>query len=632
MKMRGMRMQTADQILQAIRKLGEQRQPLTRVYRCLYNPQLYLAAYNKIYRNQGALTPGSANDTVDGMSLKRIRKIIVQLRYERFRFRPARRIRIPKKSGGTRPLGLPNFTEKLVQEVLRMLLEAYYEPRFRESSHGFRTGRGCHTALTQVHQQFQGASWFIEGDIKGCFDAIDHQVMLDILARDIKDGRLLNLIRMSLDAGVLEDWTYHKTYSGTPQGGVLSPLLANIYLHELDTFIEDIVIPQYTRGKKRKRNRAYRQLEWKIRDARTRQDWQAVERFQQERRSYPSLDTHDPHYRRLSFVRYADDFLLALIGPKAEAEAIKEAIATYLRDRLHLTMSAEKTLITHARTDQARFLGYAISIYHADDKLTRRPSGAKMRSINGGVRLGLPHGLIDRMTTEYKQHGKIVSEKRLTEWSDAYIIDTYQQRFRGLAEYYKFAVDRCHLSSVKYTMQIALVKTLAQKLNIGVSKVYERYRGVQTINDYEYKTLQVKVPTRTGDRTFTWGAIPLQVMKPGNTPIADTKYVMFWKSRSDLITRLLADTCELCGSHENCQVHHVRKLVDVKKRWAGRKEKPEWVKRMISLRRKTLVVCTPCHRAIHAGKRVLPQRSSDVLESRMSRKVQVRFGGERNET
>ena len=415
-------------------------------------------------------------------------------------------------------------------------------------------------------------------------------------------------------------------------GGVLSPLLSNIYLHELDTFIEDTVIPQYTRGEKRRRNRTYRQLEWRIRDARTHHDWQAAERFQQERRSCPSLDTHDPMYRRLSFVRYADDWLLGFIGPKSEAEAIKEVIGTFLRDRLHLTMSAEKTLITHARTEQACFLGYAISIYHADDKLTRRPSGTKMRSINGGVRLGLPHGLIDRVTAEYKQHGKVVSEKRLTEWSDAYIIDTYQQRFRGLAEYYKFAVDRCHLSSVKHTMQIALVKTLAQKLNISVSKVYQRYRGVQTVNDYEYRTLQVKVPTRNGDRTFIWGAIPLHVMKPGNTPIADTKYVMFWKSRSDLITRLLADTCELCGSHENCQVHHVRKLVDLKKRWAGRREKPEWVKRMITLRRKTLVVCTPCHRAIHAGKRVLLQCTSEVLESRMSRKVQVRFGGERSET
>jgi len=630
--MKGMRMQTADQILQAIRKLGEQRQPLTRIYRCLFNPQLYLAAYNKLYRNQGALTPGSENDTVDGMSLKRIRKLIADLRNEQCRFRPARRIPIPKKSGGSRPLGLPNFTEKLIQEVLRMILEAYYEPRFQDSSHGFRTGRGCHTALTHIHQQFQGASWLIEGDIKGCFDNIDHHVLLEILSRDIQDGRLFNLIRMSLDAGVLEDWVYHRTYSGTPQGGVLSPLLANIYLHELDTFIEETIIAQYTRGKKRKRNPEYRHLEWKIREAHARHDWQAVERYQQERRSLPSLDTHDPNYRRLSFVRYADDFLLSFIGPKAEAETIKAAIGTFLHDRLQLTMSAEKTLITHARTEQARFLGYAISIYHADDKLTRRPSGAKMRSINGGVRLGLPRNLIHQKTAEYKQRGKVISEKRLTEWSDASIIATYQQRFRGLAEYYKFAVDRCRLSSVKHIMQIALVKTLAQKRKISVSKVYRRYRGVQMVNGYEYKTLQIEVPTRKGSRIFVWGAIPLHTSKPDTIPLVDTEYMMFWKSRSDLVTRLLADTCELCGSHEDCQVHHVRQLVDLKRRWAGRREKPEWVKRMITLRRKTVVVCTPCHQAIHAGKSVPPQRISDVLESRVIGNDHARFGGRHNET
>jgi group II intron reverse transcriptase/maturase len=465
-------MQTADQILQAVRKLGEQRQPLTRVYRCLFSEDLFLAAYNKIYRNQGALTPGTANDTVDGMSRARIRRIIDALRAERFRFRPSRRLHIPKKSGGSRPLGVPNFSEKLVQEALRMLLEAYYEPRFRQSSHGFRPGRGCHTALAQVHQQFQGSAWLVEGDIKGCFDAIDHQVLLELLARDIKDGRLLNLIRLSLQAGVMEDWVYHKTYSGTPQGGCLSPLLANLYLHELDTFIEDTLMPQYRRGRKRKENREYKRLAREMNRAKARGDEAAVRSYQLQRRLCPSQDTQDPDYRRLAYVRYADDFLLGFIGPKTEAEAIKAAIGVFLRDRLHLTMSAEKTLITHARTEQARFLGYAISIYHADDKLTKRiASGTRIRSINGGVRLGIPRGLIHQLAGEYQQHGKVVSEKRIAIWSDAHIIDTYQQRFRGLAEYYKYAVDRSDLCLVQHVMEIALVKTLAQKLRISVKQV-----------------------------------------------------------------------------------------------------------------------------------------------------------------
>ena len=163
-------MQKAEQILQAMRKLGEKRIPLTRVYRCLYSEDLFLAAYDKIARNKGALTPGTENDTVDGMNLQRIRNIIEQLRHERFRFRPVRRTRIPKKRGGTRPLGIPNFSEKLVQEALRLILEAYYEPRFKDSSHGFRRGRGCHTALANIKRKFTATTWFIEGDIRGCFD------------------------------------------------------------------------------------------------------------------------------------------------------------------------------------------------------------------------------------------------------------------------------------------------------------------------------------------------------------------------------------------------------------------------------------------------------------------------------
>lgn len=211
-------MQTAEQILTAIRKLGERRLPLTRVYRCLYNENLFLVAYGKLARNQGGLTPGTTNDTIDGMSVNRIRTLIAQLREERYRVRPARRIHIPKKQGGTRPLGIPNFTEKLVQEVLRMILNAYYEPRFRESSHGFRPNRGCHTALRFIKHRFIATTWFIEGDIRKAFDSINHTVLLNILARDIHDGRLLNLLRMHLEAGVMENWTITPPTAGHPRG------------------------------------------------------------------------------------------------------------------------------------------------------------------------------------------------------------------------------------------------------------------------------------------------------------------------------------------------------------------------------------------------------------------------------
>jgi group II intron reverse transcriptase/maturase len=597
-------MQTAERILQAIRKMGENRIPLTRVYRCLYSEDLYLVAYNKLYRNDGALTPGTEDDTVDGMNMKRIRRIIQLLRYERFKFRPSRRTYIDKKSGGKRPLGIPNFTEKLVQEVLRMILEAYYEPRFRESSHGYRPERGCHTALAYLKQKFQGTTWFIEGDIKGCFDNLDHDVMMRILGKDIQDGRLLNLIRRCLEAGVMEDWQYHRTYSGAPQGGVLSPLLSNIYLHELDTFIEETLIPQYSRGKRRAPNRDYWKYQYPIECARERGDAETVHRLEQERRTQPSQDVNDPHFRRLRYVRYADDFILGFVGPKAEAEAIKTAIGAFLRDKLQLTMNSEKTLITHARTEHARFLAYAVSIYHNNHKLSQRgETPVKTRSINGTVRLGIPYGLVDKLTKRYMKKGKPTSEAALLAFSDAHIIDVYQQRFRGIAEYYKYAVDRKALSKLKYVMEVALVSTFANKFKITKKQAYARYRGRRTVDDHEYKTLEVEVPTSKGTRVIYWGAIPLRVVKIGYEPLNDIRYSEQWLDvRSDLVQRLQADTCELCGSRKDCEVHHVRKLSDLKRRWQGRKEKPVWVKRMIAMHRKSLVVCRACHDDIHAGR------------------------------
>ncbi len=603
-------MQKAEQILQALRKLGEKRQPLTRVYRCLFSEDLFLAAYDKIARNKGALTPGVENDTVDGMNLERIRRIIEQLRNERLHFRPVRRVQIPKSSGGTRPLGIPNFSEKLVQEALRMVLEAYYEPRFRNSSHGFRPERGCHTALTSIHHEFRGVAWFIEGDIRGCFDNIDHQVLTEILSRDIQDGRLLNLIRMSLEAGYMEDWQYHRTYSGTPQGGILSPLLANIYLHELDTFVEDGLIPQYTRGKRRAPNLEYYRLGYAIKCARVQGDARRVRELEQQRRQLPSQDTHDSTFRRLKYGRYADDFILGFVGPKSEAEAIKAALSAFLREKLHLEMSESKTLITHARTEHARFLGYAVNIFHADSKMTPRSGTTyKTRSINGHIRLGVPYGRVFEFAQRYQRNGKPTHEAALLYYSDAEIIEVYQQRFRGVAEYYKYATDRPMLGQLKYVMEVALTKTLAYKFKTSVARIYQQYRGTHTVNGYTYKTLQVEVPTQKGTRSIRWGAIPLKVVKPGVEPIDDSRRRDGpLSSRTDLIRRLQAKECELCGSQTNCDVHHIHKLADLKKRWQGRKDKPEWVRRMIALRRKTLVVCPKCHTAIHAGKPSLNER------------------------
>jgi group II intron reverse transcriptase/maturase len=609
-------MQKTHEILQAIRKLGVKGTPLTRVYRCLYNPNLYLTAYSKIYSNQGAITPGADEDTLDGMSLKRIHRLIERMKQETFHPTPVRRTRVPKKSGGKRPLGLPNGTDKLVQESLRMLLEAYYEPRFRDSSHGFRPERGCHTALSHIKNKFEGTTWFIEGDIKGCFDNISHDVLLDILKRDIQDGRVTELIRRFLKAGYVEDWEYHKTYSGTPQGGIISPLLSNIYLHELDQYIEDELIPQYTKGKRRATNTTYQYFSERIGKARKRGDMETVRKLEKERRQHPSQKTHDPNYRRLKYCRYADDFILGFIGTREEAEEIKLKIKTFLQERLQLELSDNKTLITHARTQHARFLGYAISIYHANHSLSVRDyDQAKRRNINGVIRLGLPTGLVDERGKAYHSNGKIVSERRLVDGTIPHTIHTYHLRFRGLAQYYKYAVDLHQLGKLDYIMEVALVKTLAHKLRIRVSEVYKRFRSTKVVNEQSYKTLEFKVETRKGTRSYYWGAIPLRTTKVIREPLNDNRgdfeNYQYIEKRNDLLKRLAADQCEICGAETDCEVHHVRKLADLKKRWQGRKQPPIWVVRMLTMQRKTLVVCHDCHWKIHNGD-PLPQKPISV--------------------
>jgi len=311
-------MQEAVMVLDVLRERGRKGLPFTQLYRQMFNKKLYLLAYGNIYSNQGAMTPGASAETADGMSEDKIDQIVEAMRHERYRFCPARRVYIPKKNGRLRPLGMPSWSDKLVGEVVRLLLEAMYEPRFSDRSHGFRKGRGCHTALREIRNTWSGTTWFIEGDISDCFGSLDHEILLGILAEKIQDQRFLRLIRNMLKAGYLEDWEYHDTLSGCPQGGVVAPILSNIYLDKFDEFVEQELIPQYTRGALRAANPAYRQTDALLRRARRRGDRAQARHLMKQMRMLPSIDPMDPGYRRLRYVRYADDHLLGFTGPKAE--------------------------------------------------------------------------------------------------------------------------------------------------------------------------------------------------------------------------------------------------------------------------------------------------------------------------
>ncbi len=434
-------MQSAGTVLGVLRDRGRRGLPCDELYRQLFNPHLYLMAYGRLYSNHGAMTPGACGETVDGMSLAKIGRIIDALRHERFRFQPVKRVYIPKKSGKLRPLGLPSWSDKLVGEVMRLLLEAYYEPQFSGRSYGFRPGRGCHDALTHVAESWTGTTWFIEGDISDCFGSLDHEVLLGILGEKIHDNRFLRLLRNMLQAGYLEDWEWNATLSGCPQGGVASPVLSNIYLDRLDKFVETVLIPEYTRGVSRAPNPAYATVKNAIRRAWHRGDHAAVRELRQQLRGLPSGDPRDPGFRRLRYARYADDHLLGFTGPKAEAQEIKSRLARFLHDDLKLELNQDKTLITHARSGAARFLGYQITVQHADHKITNG-----QRAANGVVALRVPPDVIKARCGPYLRRGKPARRPQLVNLSDSLIISAYGAEYRGLVQYYLCATKRSVIS------------------------------------------------------------------------------------------------------------------------------------------------------------------------------------------
>lgn len=580
-----------------------------RLYRILYNKDMYLLAYKNIYAHEGNMTKGTDGETIDGMSLKRIDDLIAKMRDESYQPKPSRRTYITKKDGKRkRPLGIPAFIDKLVQEVIRMILEAIYEGSFENCSHGFRHDRSCHTALDQIQTRFTGAKWFIEGDIKGFFDNIHHDILIDILKERISDDRFIRLIRKFLKAGYIEDWVYHKTYSGTPQGGIISPILANIYLDKLDKYMQEY-IQKFNKGKDRKRNPEYRKLETKRRNlveklkkAESKADKDIIKaeirQVEMERRDVPYSLPMDESYKRMQYVRYADDFLIGVIGSKKDCEMTKKDIAEFLSAKLGLELSQEKTLITHGQK-KAHFLGY--SIYVRKSNLPKRDKlGRMVRNYGGRIVLEVESSTIrDKLLSlkameityvDGKEIWKAKARYSMKDSDDLEILRTYNSEIRGFYNYYSIANNSSIINSFKYIMEYSMYKTYATKYRTTKHNMIEKYR----IN----KDFGVKYKTKDGKEKiclfYNEGFKRKDINR--NADVDNVTDKRFYLGRTSLIQRLEAGRCELCGA-ENVpiEIHHVRKLKDMN----GKKF---WEKFMIARKRKTLALCHKCHVDLHNEK------------------------------
>ena len=585
---------SAQKYIEIVHERGKKGLELERVYRNLRQPGMFLLAYNELYAKHGATTEGvDPEDDIQKMSLELVESIVHDLEQGTYRWKPARRIYVEKPNGGLRPISIPCWKDKLLQGALRLVLNAYYEPQFSDCSHGFRPNRGCHSALGEIVKRWAGTVWFIEGDIKGCFDNIDHAKLLTIIGRKIKDERLMKLLKEMLEAGYMEDWVYKRNYSGTPQGGVVSPILANIFLNELDNFIAKTLIPKYTKGdgKKRTPNPAYWEALNARRRAMNRGDLAEAKRQRAIMQSLPSF-VADEGYRRLRYVRYADDFLLGLIATKEEALAIKEEVRQFLAD-LGLTLSEQKTRITHAKTEKAEFLGYEIGIALDNSWRTK-----KRRSINGAPVLRVPHYVLRKWRTKYMKAGKTVGRTELRDENDFEIVRTYAAEYNGVVNYYEMALNRSVFHDVKGHFTESLVKTLAAKHKCRISRIYKKYQREQK-DGPNYIEVRLERPNKA-PLVARFGEISLRYHRLAYH-LNDKKQEHYFH-RNQQSDRLLAEVCELCGKTGPLQGHHVRKLSDLVKRYQGRKQPPDWVVKMSALRRKTLFLCPTCHHDVQMGK------------------------------
>lgn len=580
-----------------------------RLYRNLYNPDFYLLAYKNIYANGGSMTPGVNGITIDGMSSQRIAKLIESLKDRSYQPNPARRTYIAKKNNSAkkRPLGIPSGDDKLVQEVIRMLLESIYEPNFSDASHGFRPQKSCHTALTKIQKTFTGAKWFVEGDIKACFDSFDHHVLIDILRKRIDDEAFISLMWKFLKAGYMEQWQYHMTYSGTPQGSGMSPILANIYLNELDRYMGEYKARFYKPT--RTANPAHRNMASKIFYYKAKNDkvWddlsveekkecaRTLRQMRSEQRKLPTHPVQETSYKAIQYVRYADDFIVGVIGSHEDAKKLKQDLTVFLKEKLGLTLSTEKTKITNT-AENARFLGYDISVSRSQD-IKRLKNGKRQRVYSGVVQLRMP---LEKWTAKLLEYGAIRIKKdesgkerwktmprgKLINRTDIEILSRYNSEIRGLYNYYAIAGNVSTLNHFSSRMKYSMLKTFGSKYRCKVRKIKERYvkNGEFTV---AYKTksgMKESVYYHDGFRKKTEPAL-------GQVDMLDI-YKKYDKPNS-LAIRLHTNKCELCGTDcDGLEMHQVRRLKDLN-------GEQEWERIMLQRRRKTLAVCPSCHIEIH---------------------------------
>lgn len=571
-----------------------------------------ILAYEHIKSKPGNMTPGVNLETLDGIDMNWILETSKLLKSGKFDFKPARRTYIPKPGSAKlkerRPLGIAGPREKVVQKAMQMVLEAIFEPSFLQCSHGFRPSRGNHTALKQIRTQFHGATWIIEADISKCFDTVDHGVLINKIRERIGCDKTLALIKKALRAGYIDLGEFVQNKTGTPQGSVLSPLLCNIYMHSLDEFVMTLKL-NFDKGTQRRKNPLYRKLQYEISKKENSGDGKK-KAIRRRMWALDSKDPTDPHFRRLFYVRYADDFILGMSGPRDEADRIKKEISDYLRNTLKLELNEDKTSITHFHREKAFFLGTFLSGTRRKIKPVRRTvdqGTGKTLKVRITPRVSM-HAPIERLMSKAATQGLLVQKgnsfkatalRRLVNMAHSDILAYYNAVIRGIMNYYSFADNRKSLGSLIHGLKHSCALTLALKFKLRQrSKVFKRFgRTLKCPNT----GAELKLPA-------TFARKPEKQKFLVNPPLGEKALALRWSKK--LTESNLGRTCLICGA-QPAEMHHVRKIRDLKKGYRdGRLD--FWTMQMAAINRKQIPLCKEHHSKLHKGD-LSPQETEGLL-------------------
>ena len=542
------------------------------------DPDFLTAAWVRVGLNSGSLTPPLNSETLDKIDSVWFQKTANTMRNGIFQFSPSKRTFIFKSDGKKRLLTVISPKDRVVQEAMRFLLMLVFENDFSKNSHGWATGRGCHKALNQIKMQFARDNWFIEGDIDQQFSSINHQILVNLLETKIDDQAFIDLVYKYLKVGYGE--SSHKITQrslGISQGGVLYPILANIYMTPFDKWIESYLIPKYTKGKRNKSNLTY---------TKTRHFVKVTDH------SIHSLKSHDRNYIKLHYVRYADDFIMGLSGPKVYCKQIIEECRIFLFEQLKITLNIEKTRITHSQLDSAKFLGYRVYktklskmkiSYNLKGKLIRRTTNTVL------------DGPIDQIVESLKQRGYVnkkgspTKNGRFINHTLYHVVEHYKMVEKGILQYYKLANNYGRVAArIHYILKYSCALTIASKMKLTtLRRVFNKYG----------KNLNIK--NELGEIITNYPTVNYRRTKKFNmTPIFDYSsleaYIDQYDRRVQRSRKDLKGPCVLCGSTKKIEIHHVRKL-------SKTKQKDYLSIMMARMNRKQIPVCQKCHIKIHQG-------------------------------